>query len=424
MKINLPYGSGNINLNVPDTARKIEPKPAFVLPDTIGAVQNALDHPIGSPPLNDLAAGRRNACIVISDVTRPVPNRMLLPPILNTLNRAGLSPTNILILIATGTHRPNQGQELIGLVGREVADHYQVTNHHCRQQGLNIEIDKIEGTSIEIDRRYLEADLKILTGLIELHGFAGYSGGGKSILPGLSSFETMKFMHSYAMLEHPHVRVCSLKHNPFQQHIRRVARKAGVDFLVNAAINKSRELTGVFAGDLEAAHDEGCRMVEDHVVVPMDEEADFVITTGAGLPLDATFVQAIKGLEKAKEITRPGGKALLIAECSQGLGGETFGSILDSAPTPEAFSSHYRQTANFAFEQWVVHVFYRCKAHFDEILVYSPGLTTEDFQRLNVTRVADLQEAVNSLASQFQKIVVIPEGPYVMGQARGGPEGG
>jgi nickel-dependent lactate racemase len=183
--------------------------------------------------------------------------------------------------------------------------------------------------------------------------------------------------------------------------------------------NKTRDLIGVFAGNLEAAHDAGCRMVEEHVVVSLDERADLVITTGAGLPLDATFIQSIKGLEKAQEITRPGGKAILIAECSQGLGGETFAPILDFAPTPEAFSSHYSQSENFTFEQWAVHVFYRCKAHFDEISLYSPRLPVEDFQRLGVTRVENLQETVDRLTSRCKRVVVVPEGPYVLGRVQG-----
>ncbi|MFH1083726.1 MAG: lactate racemase domain-containing protein, partial [Pseudomonadota bacterium] len=196
-------GERTVDLQLPESVAILEMKPLDGLPDPESAVYSALAGPIGSPPLTEIAKGKRNACVVISDFTRPVPNRIILPPLLKTLEESGINRDEITILIATGMHRPNLGDELEYLVGREIMNTYTIVNHYCRKPEAYRKVDEIEGAPIEINNRYLDADLKILTGLIEPHFYAGFSGGRKSILPGISSFETMKFMHSYKMIDHP-----------------------------------------------------------------------------------------------------------------------------------------------------------------------------------------------------------------------------
>jgi nickel-dependent lactate racemase len=224
---------------------------------------------------------------VISDITRPVPNQVVLPPMLETLEAAGVAREAIVILIATGMHRPNLG-------GPDIMARYRIENHFCRDPRNYRRIDTIDGAPIEVNRHYLDADLRILTGLIEPHFYAGFSGGRKAILPGISSFETMKFMHSYRMIDQPRVANCVLDGNPFHQYGLRICELAGVDFIVNVVLNKHREVGGVFAGHYDRAHRAGCEVVESHSTAAVDLPFDLVITSGGGFPLDATFYQISK----------------------------------------------------------------------------------------------------------------------------------
>ena len=240
MRVGLLCGQKKVDLDLPDSVEVLEMREMASLADPVTAVYDALTHPIESPPFKDIALGKKNVCVVISDVTRPVPNKIILPPLLKLLEGTGVKKQDITILIATGMHRPNLGEELESMVGRPIMEQYNIVNHYCRKPEGYRKIDEIDGAPIEINNRYLDADLKILTGLIEPHFYAGYSGGRKSILPGISSLETMKFMHSYKMIDDPMVTNCVLEGNPFHEYGIRVAELAGADFILNVAINKER----------------------------------------------------------------------------------------------------------------------------------------------------------------------------------------
>ncbi|MEJ2660788.1 MAG: lactate racemase domain-containing protein, partial [Desulfobacteraceae bacterium] len=231
MDIGILCGEKHLDIKVPDNAVVLTPNAADGLPDPEGAVADAIARPIGSAPLAELAAGRSDACIVISDITRPVPNRQVLPPILKTLETAGIARDAITILIATGMHRPNEGRELESVVGPEIMANYRIINHFCRKQEELRHIADIDGAAIELNSHYLDADLKILTGLIEPHMYAGYSGGRKALLPGISSYRTMTHMHSFKMIDHPNVTNCRLDGNPFHEAGQQVCELAGVDFI-------------------------------------------------------------------------------------------------------------------------------------------------------------------------------------------------
>jgi nickel-dependent lactate racemase len=351
MKIELLCGQDRLPLDLPERATVLEMKDAPALSQPESRIAEALQTPIGSPSLSELARGKQNACIVISDFTRPVPNRILLPPLIETLTTAGIPVDRITILIATGMHRPNLGEELASLVGRRVMGTVPIVNHYCRKREELQKVDEIDGAPIEINTHYLNADLKILTGLIEPHFYAGYSGGGKAILPGISSFETMKFMHSYRMIDHPDVTNCKTVGNPFHEYVVRVSRLVGADFLLNVVINKDREVAGVFAGDVETAHRAGCDMVYRHSVAPVAAPADMVITSGGGYPLDATFYQVSKALICAKTILKHGGTIVVGCECREGLGGKEFSGIIRSICSPQEFFEGYCRPENLVIDQ-------------------------------------------------------------------------
>ena len=416
MKANLLCGKETITLELPDSAQLIENKPAKALADPEAAVRNVLLHPTGTASLKEIAKGRKNACIVISDITRPVPNKIILPPLLQTLEESGIATQDITILIATGMHRPNLGDELESMVGKEIMDNYRIVNHYCQKAEEYREVAKIEGAPIEINTHYLDADLKILTGLIEPHFYAGFSGSRKSILPGISSFQTMKFMHSYKVIDQLQQANCRLENNIFHQYAMEVTELAGVDFILNVVINQNRELAGVFAGHYDLAHQEGCKLVTSHAVAMIDEKVDLVITSAGGYPLDATFYQVSKCLIAARDILKENGTILVTCGCEEGLGGEEFCTIMRSNPTPAHFDSHHGNPDNFVIDQWCAQNIYQALAHAGKIYIYSPGLSKEDVDRFQGIKILDCQATVNDLLKKHEKVVVIPDGPYVVGK--------
>jgi nickel-dependent lactate racemase len=412
----LLFGEGTIDLSLPETVSILDMKRVEPLPDPEGAVYTALADPIESPPLAELAQGKGNACVVISDITRPVPNKVILPPLLQVLEESGIGRENITILIATGMHRPNEGEELESMVGRQIMENYRIVNHYCRKPEVYQKIDEIEGAPIEVNKLYLDADLKILTGLIEPHFYAGYSGGRKAILPGISSFETMKFMHSYKMIDHPKVTNCLLEGNPFHEYGIRVTEIVGVDFILNVVINKERKVTGVFAGHYDHAHVAGCERVYENSTVTLDSPVDLVITSGGGYPLDATFYQMSKPLISAKDILEKGGTILLACECREGLGNPEFCGILRSVCTPQEFFEGYCDPENFVIDQWCAQNIYQVMDYAGK--VYSPGLSQEDLEKMGAIKVENIQETVHGLLSSHENVVVVPDGPYVVGMIK------
>ena len=414
----LLYGENPLTVRLPNSVSMLQMRPLNALPDPEGAVYAALADPIESPPLADIAKGRKDACVVISDFTRPVPNKVILPPLLKTLEQGGISKDKITILIATGMHRPNLGEELVYLVGRDIAENYPIVNHYCRDPKSYRKIDEIEGAPIEINPHYLDADLKILTGLIEPHFYAGYSGGRKAILPGISSYETMKFMHSFKMIDHPNVTNCILDGNPFHQYGIRVTELAGADFILNVVITQKREVAGVFAGHYDHAHLAGCDLVYRHSVIDLNERVDMVITSGGGFPLDATFYQISKALICAKDILKRGGAIVVACECREGLGNPEFCEIMRSGCGYQEFCEKYADPRDFIIDQWCSQSIYQAVDHAGPIYVYSPAMAGDDLKAMGMIPIDDLQDSVDRLLPQYEKVMAVPEGPYVVGRVR------
>jgi len=411
------YGKHGRLVRFPDDRTTVlRMRPSVPLTDPDAAVRDALAHPIDAPPLAQLAQGRRDACIVISDITRPVPNRTILPPMLETLERAGIAREAILILIATGIHRPNEGDELIELVGQEIAAKYRVENHMSMDLESHRDLGRTaNGTPVLIDERYCAADLKITTALIEPHLMAGYSGGRKAICPGLASIETMKMMHGPELLEHPNAAAGVLDGNPFHAEATRIARLAGVDFIVNVAIDEERRLIGVFAGHMETAHRRGCDFVAERVSAPV-EPADIVVTTCAGYPLDQTFYQAVKGAVGALAAVKPGGSILLMALCDEGVGSPPFTRLALETGDLDAFVQGLYDPTRFVVDQWQLEELAKATRKAD-ISMFSEGIANQDLKRLFVKPVSSPEDGISQLLSVHgptARIIAIPEGPYVL----------
>ena len=421
MIVEMRYGTGTLPIEIPDknVASVLEISESVPLSDEDGAVREAIAQPIASPPLAELAKGRESACIVISDVTRPVPNKVILPPMLETLERAGILREKITILIATGIHRPNEGDELEQMVGRDIIDTYRIVNHFSQQPEHHEYLGKTRnGTPVYIDKTYLESDLKITTGLIEPHLMAGYSGGRKAVCPGVASVETMQVMHGPELMEHPKSAVGILEGNPFHIEATEIALMAGVDFNLNVAIDKQRQITGVFAGDLVESHRVGAQFVEEQAKVTLSAPADAVVVSSAGYPLDTTFYQAIKGLLTAVEIVRQGGSILLVAACSEGIGSKPFTDLIFKTDDLTAFVQGLYNPANFVIDQWQLEELAKVARKAD-IYFYTDGIPYHQRAKLFVHPLKSVQEGIDELLTRYGEdvqIAVIPEGPYVLAQ--------
>ena len=340
MRVKLEYGKTGLEIEVPDEriVRTLSYKDAAPLVDPIADLDRLLAAPLGTPPLAELARGRKNACILICDVTRPVPNELILTPVLRTLEASGIPRDRITILVATGLHRPNEGDEMVELVGRRIAETYRCENHFGKQLDDHIYLgDSPRGVPIWIDRRYVEADLKIATGLIEPHFMAGFSGGRKLICPGIAALETVKVWHGPKFLEHPNADNGILLGNPVHEENTWIARRAGCDFIVNVVIDARRRPLKFVAGDMVAAFEEGVEFVRGVVVDKCPQEVDVVITSSAGYPLDTTFYQSVKAMNGALSIVKQGGTIIVAASMSEGIGSPEFQRLFKENASPQAF---------------------------------------------------------------------------------------
>lgn len=419
MRITLDYGRTGLDVTLPDD-RLVGPlaiRPAPPLADPASAIANALANPIGSRPLAEIARGRKNACILICDVTRPVPNRLILPPLLRTLEEQGIARQDICILIATGLHRPNEGAELEEMVGPEIARNYRIENHHGKVREEHDYLGETpNGVPVWIDSRYVRADLKITTGLIEPHLMAGYSGGRKVICPGIAGLDTVKVWHGPKFLEHPKADCGFVEGNPVHEENTRIALMAGCDFIVNVCLDGSRRITWVGAGDMIRAWETGVRFVEEVVRVPVEQPCDVVVTSCAGYPLDTTWYQAVKGLTGALPIVKQGGTIVIAASLSEGVGSPEFQHLLADNPDLQEFKRRILGNDYFVMDQWQLEelckVVAKCK-----VKVVSDGLPAETLRRCHAEPAASVEQAVADCLLEYgpqARVAVIPKGPYVL----------
>ena len=420
MQFQLAYGKGTLNVELPEAnvVQCLGYQPATPLADPTQTLQSLLFAPNGTPSLASLAAGKRSACIVISDRSRPVPNRILLPPILETLEAAGIARDTICILVGTGLHPVITPEEILEIVGPEIANRYSIVSHDARDEATNRRIgESPRGIPVVIDSRYLDAELKILTGLIEPHFMAGYSGGRKSICPGIAGRETICTWHSPRFIEHENARFGKLDGNPIHEEAVFIARAAGCDFIVNAVIDAERRILDIFAGDLEAAHRDGVTFARQLVTATISEPVDIVVTSAAGYPLDNSWYQSIKGVVAALDILKPGGTIVLASACGGGIGNAEFEQIAAKFKTIDAFMEAIHGDF-FIINQWQVEelamALTKCK-----VRVVTGGLPPEVLSQYYVQPAASVEAAVAEAMAEYgpnATIAVLPEGPYVLAE--------
>ncbi len=419
LDVTLAYGRTGLRVSLPAdrVVGPLEIRQVPPLDDPEAEVEAMLRSPIGSAPLAELARGKADACIVVCDITRPVPNPMILRPVLRTLHEAGIPREKILILVATGLHRPSTEAERIEMLSADIAGKYRVEDHH----GTILEEHTYLGTTENdvpawIDTRYIKAELKITTGLIEPHLMAGYSGGRKLICPGIAALETVKVWHGPRFLEHPKADCGFLEGNPVHEENTRIAKLAGCDFIINVTLDSDRKVTSVVAGDMEKAFLEGVRFVEGVVKAPIAKEVDVVITSAAGYPLDTTFYQAVKGMTGCLPIVKQGGTIILAASLSEGIGSPEFQSLFRENSTLEGFMERILGKDYFVMDQWQLEELAKVRRKV-RVKVVSDGLSPEVLRTLFVEPAESVEAALAASLVEYGEaatFAVIPKGPYVL----------
>lgn len=427
MNVNLAYGRGQLNLAVPDDAVVYSPH----FPEPAGSpselVMDAVRDAIASTPLEDAArvAEAGSAVVVVSDITRPIPYHAFLAGVLAEIESGGIPRGQITVLIATGMHRPSTEAERCEMFGENVCRDYRIVDHRADAAGDLVTIPgrSRSGRPIELNRHFVEADFKVVTGLAEPHFMAGFSGGRKAVCPGLCSLNTVKAFHGYEFLADPGARNVNLEGNPLHEESLSIARAAGVDFCLNVVANGQKEIVGAFAGDMEASHEAACRLVRRCASPAVERECDVVLTSSGGYPLDATFYQCVKGLVSCLPAVKTGGAVLAVGACSEGMGSPGYRQLMyEYAQRPEEFLAAIREREDIVKDQWELQMQVRAMEHAgpENLFFLTDGLPDEDLAHLGMAGIdargkdvaVEVQRLLNEVLADGRSLAVIPEGPY------------
>lgn len=411
--VKLKYGKTGLEVRAPEGLdfSVLEPAGAEILPAPRAELSAGLRAPSGSKSLESLARSASRACIVVSDKTRFVPYRALLPEILDILERQN---TEVFFLVASGMHAPSSPGDITEFLGEDIAEKYEVISHRAEEESELLYLGRGScGIPVHINRRYYEADLKILTGFIEPHFMAGFSGGRKSVCPGISGLETIKFVHSAGILSSPLAEAGRLRGNPVSGAMFEAAELAGCDFIVNVTLNADKEITGIFCGGLREAFAEGAAACMRQCRAACEGGFDLVVTTGGGYPLDRDFYQTVKGLVGALGIIKPGGTLICASECADGLGSDNFRALLREMRSPRQFMDMLLSEGFFRPDQWevqeLVKVIEKCR-----VRIYSENLSEEEIVQCGCGPVKDINAEIARAFGQKPRAAFIPQGPYAL----------
>src|SRR5437773_5767800 len=354
MNVKLAYGRGQLTVALPDDhTTVIAPSHNPGLPDEKAAVISALQCPMGAPPLRDLLRPTRRVCIAFTDLTRATPNERIIPWLLEFTD--GLVPReNITLLNQLGTHRPNTRAELETMLTPQVVANYRVLNHEPENPGALVQLGTTrDGTPALLNRHLAEADVRVITGFIEPHFFAGFSGGPKGIMPGCAGLKTVMSNHGAKNIGDPRAAFGVTEGNPLWEEMRDITLLFGPSFLLNVSLNEQKQITGVFAGDLLAAHKAGCEYVRRSAMQKVKSPFEIVVTTNSGYPLDLNLYQGVKGMSAAARIVQERGTIILACECREGVPpGSPLDQLLRSASSPEHILTMLATPGFVRPEQW------------------------------------------------------------------------
>lgn len=418
MQLKMAYGRDGLTLDVPETARVIRSRFIAGLPDEAEALRNALRQPIQSAPLAAKVKSGDKVVIVHSDITRATPNDRILPVILAELEAAGIARQDITLLNGLGTHRPQTEAELRSMLGAFIVENYRCLQHDAADDANLAPLGRTSfGNPVRINRTYLQADVRILTGFIEPHFFAGFSGGPKGVLPSLAGADSVMTNHSYSMIGDPNATWGITQGNPIWEEMREVALLTNPTFLLNVTLNTQRQITGVFAGDLLAAHAAGCAFVKEQAMTAVEAPFDVVIATNSGYPLDQNLYQCVKGMSAANRIVREGGTIIMAAACVDGLPANShYVKLLSESGTPQNALDRIAQPGFHQPDQWQVQIQAGIQLR-SEVQVYSDGLTDAEIEGALFTPCRDISAMLDSLKQKYgpaMRLCIMPEGPQTI----------
>ena len=404
----IPYGKQEIEVRIPrkNYLATLMPKYRPGAKDEAGEIRRALDNPIGTPRLREIARGKKSAVIVVNDITRPTATYRLLPPLLEELREAGIGDNQVFFLVATGTHRDNTREELEGMLGKEIMERFRVLNHHCQDESIMVDLGKTrDGIPVVINRLFWEAEVKILTATIAPHQAAGFSGGRKSLLPGLASITTLKQHHSYSCRPDKPA-MGWVEGNMFHENALEAAKMAGTDFILNTVQNHRKEITDVVAGDVETAWLEGVKISRQIFEVKVPHLVEIVITTPGGYPKDIDLYQSQKSMAAAEMVVKEGGTVILPAECKDGVGARGFYEWMSAASCPQDVIDRFIREGYFigSSKAWL---YSRC-LKWAEVILVTKGIDDQTLEKMFTKRADSIEEAIRmALARHGEKAQVV-----------------
>jgi nickel-dependent lactate racemase len=393
----------------------LEPKFLPGLPDEHAALAAALSEPISAPPLVEIVKPADRVGIIFNDITRATPNDLIVPAILEQI--PFVPDENIILFNALGTHRVNTDAELREMLGDELVDRYRIVQNNAFDISTQVSLGKnTRGNEVWLNRELVDCDVKILTGFIEPHLFAGFSGGGKAVMPGMAGMKTIMRNHTPQALMHPRTTWGITRGNPLWEEITEIASTLPRTFLLNVALNKYQQVTAVFAGELHAAHAAGCDFVRETAMVAVDQPFDIVVTTNSGYPLDQNLYQTIKGLSAAAQIVRQKGVILAASECSDGLPDHgLYASLLQETGSPEGWLQLIQQPNFETHDQWQMQL-HAMVCQQADVYLYSDGLSDEQIEMAWLKPCRDILSTLSALREERgnARIAVMPEGPQTV----------
>jgi nickel-dependent lactate racemase len=421
MQIVMKYGKKGLPLQFPDDieATIIRKKKRLPLRDPEGAVKTALSLPVGSKTLSEEAEGKKNVCILICDITRPAPNAIVLPVLIRELIKTGFSSDAITVLVATGLHRPNEGEELGELIGNEwVFKNIRIFNHFARREADHIYLGMTPGgTPVKMDRRFVNSDLRIVIGLVEPHFMAGYSGGRKVVIPGIAHEDSIRTLHSTRILENERVGNCLLEDNPLQEELLQGVRMAGKILALNTVIDEGRNLSYVNFGSLEESHLAAVGLARPYFEIPVNRKFKTVLTSTSGYPLDKTFYQTVKGMVGVIDILEKGGDIFIVSECSEGLGSKEYAESQKKfiETGVNFFLAETGRKKCAGIDEWETVMQIKAMRQ-GKIHLFSQGLNRKEKALTGVDVLENLPVAIRKCLAlkEDKRLAVIPEGPYAI----------
>ena len=421
MRVQLDYGSDGLGVDLPEERTVvIAPRHLPAVNDPSAALRAALRQPTAGAPLAALVRAGDTVAIAVCDITRAQPRALMLQAIFAELPQ--VAPEQVVILVATGTHRANTRDELVAMLGADIVDRYSVVNHDSRDAAMLVSAGTTStGVPILLNRRWLDATVRITTGFVEPHFFAGFSGGPKMVAPGLAGLDTVLALHDARHVGHAKATWAVVDGNPIHDDVREIARRTGVSFAIDVALNRDQAITRVFAGELFAEHAAACAHVKATAMCPVDTLFDVVLTTNSGYPLDQNLYQAVKGMSAAAGIVKPGGTIICAAECRDGLPDHgAYGSILRERASPAALLEMIETPGYSAPDAWQVQVqaLIQAKA---QVLVKAGGLSLDALRAAHFEPVTDVAMAVRgalSAAGPEASLAVLPHGPQTIPYVR------